>query len=132
VELLVVGEEGVVVGLDGVELALQRVVVLLQLLRLPPRAGVGEEGPTGFRRSAMRQRRPGASMTEAARRGNRRVLQCRGSRGARRRAEDVGERRCSARARAAAAAKHGMLQGTVAIEIADRGWKFYRVLNILR
>ena len=44
----------------------------------------------------------------------------------------MGERRCSARARAAAAAKHGMLQGTVAIEIADRGWKIYRVLNILR
>jgi|UniRef100_A0A804RCI6 hypothetical protein len=41
-ELLVVGEEGVVVGLDGVELAPQRVVVLLQLLRLPPRAPVLE------------------------------------------------------------------------------------------
>ena len=66
--------------------------------------GVGEEGPTGFRRSAMRRRRPGTPMTEAARRGNRRVLQCRGSGGARRRAKDVGERRSRARAQAAAAA----------------------------
>ena len=38
VELLVVGEEGVVLGAGGVELAAERVVVLLQLLRLPPRA----------------------------------------------------------------------------------------------
>ena len=39
--------------------------------------GVGEEGPSGFRRSA--RRRPGASMLEAARRGSSRVLQCRGA-----------------------------------------------------
>ena len=40
--------------------------------------GIGEEGPTGFRRST-RWRRPGASMMEAARRGSSRVLQCRGA-----------------------------------------------------
>ena len=67
--------------------------------------GVGEEGPTGFRRSARWRRRPGASMTEAARRGSRRVLQCRESGGARRRAKDVGERRSRARARAVAASR---------------------------
>ena len=83
--------------------------------------GVGEEGTTGFWRSAMRRRRrPGAPMTEAARRGNRRVLQCRGSRGARRRAEDAGERRCSARARAAAA-QDGKFQGAAA-GMGGRSW----------
>jgi hypothetical protein len=41
-ELLVVGEEGVVLGAGGVQLAAQRVVVLLQLLGLPPGAAVLE------------------------------------------------------------------------------------------
>ena len=43
---------------------------------------MGEEGPTGFRRSARRRRRrrrPGALMTEAAQWGSSRVLQCSGA-----------------------------------------------------
>ena len=57
------------------------------------------------------------------------------------RAAVQGERRCTATSRGHGRAQVqgeggggvGMeyLQGTVAIEIADRGWKIYRVLNIL-
>ena len=96
--------------------------------------GVGEEGPTGFRRSARRRRRrPGALMTEAAQWGSSRVLQCSG-------AEVHGDEPRTWVSTGVGRGPGGggvggdgmkNLQGTVAIEIADRGWKIYRVLNIL-
>ena len=78
------GEEGVVVGLDGVELALQRVVVLLQLLRLSPRAPVlrrrgGEEAAAAVGRRRRRRGGTGVGVERAG--AGRRGRKCGGRRG---------------------------------------------------
>ena len=74
----------------------------------PMLGGVRVRSPARKRRGRGHRRGGGgadrlSTLGEAAA-AARRVLQCRGSGGARQRAEDVGERRCRARARAAAAA----------------------------